>query len=128
MRMVSSDHSTPSSTQLPMHKINSHKFKPKIRIIQIFAPEIINTEVANFRELVQRLTGKATAAETKGMIMKKKRKLPTSRSSFIHHAKPAASLLPTGCGDQVHNIKEDENESSSTGFFDGFTDMDGFIQ
>uniref|UniRef100_A0A803QNZ9 VQ domain-containing protein n=1 Tax=Cannabis sativa TaxID=3483 RepID=A0A803QNZ9_CANSA len=34
--------------------------KPKIRIIHIFAPEIIKTDVANFRELVQRLTGKPT--------------------------------------------------------------------
>ncbi|KAL2923846.1 VQ motif-containing protein 18 [Bienertia sinuspersici] len=34
------------------------KIQPKIRIIHIFAPEIIKTDVANFRELVQRLTGK----------------------------------------------------------------------
>ncbi|CAH9063068.1 unnamed protein product [Cuscuta europaea] len=34
------------------------KPKPKIRIIHIFAPEIIKTDVQNFRELVQRLTGK----------------------------------------------------------------------
>ncbi|CAL1372390.1 unnamed protein product [Linum trigynum] len=33
---------------------------PKIRIIHIFAPEIIKTDVANFRELVHRLTGKPT--------------------------------------------------------------------
>ncbi|KAI4378471.1 hypothetical protein MLD38_015948 [Melastoma candidum] len=32
--------------------------KPKIRIIHIFAPEIIKTDTANFRDLVQRLTGK----------------------------------------------------------------------
>lgn len=34
------------------------KPKPKIRIVHLFAPEIIKTDVANFRELVQRLTGK----------------------------------------------------------------------
>lgn len=34
------------------------KVKPKIRIIHIVAPEIIKTDVGNFRELVQRLTGK----------------------------------------------------------------------
>ncbi|KAJ0037582.1 hypothetical protein Pint_24119 [Pistacia integerrima] len=113
-----------------MHK-TSHKFKPKIRIIHIFAPQIIKTDVANFRELVQRLTGKPTGAERKGIIMKKKtQKLPLSRSNFIHHANkstwPAASLLLTESGDP--NIKEEENESSSTNFFDGFTDIDGFIQ
>ncbi|RVW81477.1 VQ motif-containing protein 25 [Vitis vinifera] len=55
--------STPSP--LPMHN-HSHtisKVKPKIRIIHIFAPEIIKTDVENFRELVQRLTGKPSAAD-----------------------------------------------------------------
>ncbi|KAL6873480.1 hypothetical protein ACP4OV_013562 [Aristida adscensionis] len=36
--------------------------RPKIRIIHIIAPEIIKTDVANFRELVQRLTGKPAGA------------------------------------------------------------------
>lgn len=133
MMILSSDRSIPSSSsQLAMHK-TSHKFKPKIRIIHIFAPEIIKTDVANFRELVQRLTGKAAAgAEREGIIMKeKKEKLPlSSRSNFIHHANksswPAASLLLNESGDP--NIKEEENENSSTNFFDGFTDIDGFIQ
>ncbi|KAI4371264.1 hypothetical protein MLD38_019525 [Melastoma candidum] len=37
------------------------KPRPKIRIIHVFAPEIIKTDVENFRELVQRLTGKPPA-------------------------------------------------------------------
>jgi len=36
--------------------------RPKIRIIHIIAPEIIKTDVANFRDLVQRLTGKPACA------------------------------------------------------------------
>ncbi|CAD5187649.1 unnamed protein product [Musa acuminata subsp. malaccensis] len=35
------------------------KLKRKIRIVHIVTPEIIKTDVDNFRELVQRLTGKA---------------------------------------------------------------------
>ncbi|CAL5039410.1 unnamed protein product [Urochloa decumbens] len=35
--------------------------RPKIKIIHIIAPEIIKTDVANFRDLVQRLTGKPAA-------------------------------------------------------------------
>ncbi|TVU08196.1 hypothetical protein EJB05_41588, partial [Eragrostis curvula] len=35
--------------------------RPKIKIIHIIAPEIIKTDVSNFRDLVQRLTGKPTA-------------------------------------------------------------------
>jgi len=34
--------------------------RPKIKIIHIIAPEIIKTDVAHFRDLVQRLTGKPT--------------------------------------------------------------------
>lgn len=40
------------------------KIKPKIRIIHIFAPEIINTDVKNFRTLVQSLTGKPEITKT----------------------------------------------------------------
>ncbi|PAN23272.1 hypothetical protein PAHAL_4G081100 [Panicum hallii] len=38
--------------------------RPKIRIIHIIAPEIIKTDVANFRDLVQRLTGKPACTST----------------------------------------------------------------
>ncbi|XP_062179158.1 uncharacterized protein LOC133883749 [Phragmites australis] len=41
--------------------------RPKIKIIHIIAPEIIKTDVANFRELVQRLTGKPAGASTADM-------------------------------------------------------------
>ncbi|CAJ1958331.1 unnamed protein product [Sphenostylis stenocarpa] len=34
------------------------KFKSEIRIVHVFAPEIIEIDAANFRELVQKLTGK----------------------------------------------------------------------
>jgi hypothetical protein len=42
------------------HRV-SHTTRPKIKIIHITAPEIIKTDVANFRDLVQRLTGKHVA-------------------------------------------------------------------
>lgn len=38
--------------------------RPKIKIIHIIAPEIIKTDVAHFRDLVQRLTGKPAACST----------------------------------------------------------------
>ncbi|KAL0339569.1 UNVERIFIED_CONTAM: VQ motif-containing protein 25 [Sesamum radiatum] len=73
-----------------MHK-NSHtisKSKPKIRIIHIFAPEIIKTDAANFRELVQRLTGKPTADDhrninccSKTRILRKKEQRVLSSSN-----------------------------------------------
>ncbi|WZZ82309.1 hypothetical protein YC2023_102881 [Brassica napus] len=55
-----------SKTLVPKNK-NSQiitKTKPKIRIIHIFAPEIINTDVKNFRTLVQSLTGKPEITKT----------------------------------------------------------------
>ncbi|XP_030457951.1 VQ motif-containing protein 17 [Syzygium oleosum] len=59
----------PSSTSTPSSALGFHrdsrsiaKVKPKIRIIHIFAPEIIKTDTANFRGLVQRLTGKPSAS------------------------------------------------------------------
>ncbi|XP_052170466.1 VQ motif-containing protein 25-like [Diospyros lotus] len=53
-----------AASKLALHK-NSYavsKLKPKIRIIHIVAPEIIKTDVANFRQLVQRLTGRSSSA------------------------------------------------------------------
>jgi len=37
------------------------QMRPKIKIIHIIAPEIIKTDVAHFRDLVQQLTGKPAA-------------------------------------------------------------------
>ncbi|CAN6194303.1 unnamed protein product [Urochloa humidicola] len=85
--------------------------RPKIKIIHIIAPEIIKTDVANFRDLVQRLTGKpATCAGTAAIdtattspppVLEeekketaKKRPAPatpatTERSDFAAHQEPA---------------------------------------
>nr|CAD1839278.1 unnamed protein product [Ananas comosus var. bracteatus] len=55
---------TTFSVRKDSHTIS--KPKPEIRIVHIFAPEIIKTDVDNFRELVQQLTGKP-----RGRIIKK---------------------------------------------------------
>ena len=58
--MSSSCHArSPTPSTLAMHKV-SHaisKVKPKTRIVHILEPEIIKIDKANFRELVQSLTG-----------------------------------------------------------------------
>ncbi|URE11965.1 VQ motif [Musa troglodytarum] len=62
-------------------KDSSHaitKPKPEIRIIHVFEPEIMKTDAANFRELVQRLTGKPVAA-VGGKKKKKDKKLIDSK-------------------------------------------------
>lgn len=146
------------SSKLGMHK-DSHaisKLKPKIRIIHIFAPEIIKTDVQNFRELVQRLTGKPSAdrrrSSSSSSPSKKKLKklkqqpvIPTKNltsssftfqeySSRVHHD----SMLNFNEVPSLFKVEENDNgswegghdgsSSSSGNFFDGFIDLDGFIQ
>lgn len=63
-------HGLSTSTMLAAVRGSSHTTaaatttRPKIKIIHIIAPEIIKTDVANFRDLVQRLTGKPVASAT----------------------------------------------------------------
>ncbi|PKU76494.1 VQ motif-containing protein 25-like [Dendrobium catenatum] len=45
-------------SKLTLCKKSHTLLKPKIRIVHIFAPEIIKTDPSNFRQLVQLLTGK----------------------------------------------------------------------
>ncbi|KAL0346293.1 UNVERIFIED_CONTAM: VQ motif-containing protein 17 [Sesamum radiatum] len=58
----------------------SSRRKPKIRIIHIFAPEIIKTDAANFREVVQRLTGNTSTDESSSCSTKK---IIRSRSRMV---------------------------------------------
>lgn len=140
-------HSTPSP--LAMHK-NSHpisKTKPKIRIIHIFAPEIIKTDVENFRELVQRLTGKPTEHDHHHhhqKVGKKRPRNPTReeepRSTSVLEKPDLVTknveLRSTFFGFETREkVKEEEEEeqilwngANSGGFLHGFADFDGFIQ
>uniref|UniRef100_A0A7N0UV70 VQ domain-containing protein n=1 Tax=Kalanchoe fedtschenkoi TaxID=63787 RepID=A0A7N0UV70_KALFE len=104
------------------------KNKPHVRIIHIFAPEIIKTDPANFRELVQRLTGKP-ATTRRNMISKRKsagKRSEADRLSSVEIVKSEeaaeiwrSSSSSAGSGD---------NESGG-GFLTGFADMDdGFMQ
>lgn len=71
MDETTSDHQMqqqPSS--IPLHH-TSHsisKLKPKIRVVHLIAPEIIQTDVTNFRGLVQKLTGKPTTNKKRSKI------------------------------------------------------------
>ncbi|KAJ6309770.1 hypothetical protein OIU76_014663 [Salix suchowensis] len=102
-RAHSSDPKPPPPSKLGMHRdshVISKLVKPKVRIIHIFAPEIIKTDAADFRELVQRLTGQP--CERKGLIRKKagssgtadKRKKSTAGSSICESNKKPMHQLP----------------------------------
>ncbi|KAJ4711710.1 putative VQ motif-containing protein [Melia azedarach] len=131
-----------------MHN-NSHlisKFKPKIRIIHVFAPEIIKTDVANFRQMVQKLTGKPeeTNASSKKTTRRSRKSSDLDTTGFINNNEDASNnnnnrmLLP-----DHHEwpqltpekmIKEEEdhetrdNGDSSSSLLAGFSELDGFIQ
>ncbi|XVF07361.1 hypothetical protein REPUB_Repub06bG0131800 [Reevesia pubescens] len=151
-RMSPPPPSTPSAG-LTIHRDSQviSKAKPKIRIIHIFAPEIIKTDVANFRELVQRLTGKPP--QEKGF--KKKPRIgrrdhiqePRVTAGFCDQiqkpvvaAAMAAKKMEMRTGflaglETRERVKEEEGMWNSTsigensgGFLSGFGDLDGFIQ
>ncbi|KAK8594270.1 hypothetical protein V6N13_126079 [Hibiscus sabdariffa] len=109
-----------SSSPLSLHRDSQtiSKSKPKIRIIHVFAPEIIKTDAANFRELVQRLTGKPP--HEKGRLRKPR---------FGKEDGEAKMELRTG----FERVKEEEgiwgiSGENPGGLFSGFGDFDGLIQ
>ncbi|XP_042513030.1 VQ motif-containing protein 17-like [Macadamia integrifolia] len=141
MKPHACDQSNTTSPALGMHK-GSHlisKFQPKIRIVHIFAPEIIKTDVANFRELVQRLTGMPTHDHHKRSNNNKKKKANnTVISSREESSLMISSLMPPktrDLQDGFQRIKEEDEEremwgggENSSGFFSGLGDLEGFIQ
>ncbi|KAL6981599.1 hypothetical protein U1Q18_023226, partial [Sarracenia purpurea var. burkii] len=115
---------------------NSHattsKFKPKIRIIHMFAPEIIKTDVENFRELVQRLTGKPAGDHTK-IHVEKTSGAPT-REVLDQSKNLGSENGVRGFLQSLEIMKKESGETwegdqdSSNGFGVGFGDLDDVIQ
>ncbi|KAE8731169.1 hypothetical protein F3Y22_tig00002840pilonHSYRG00547 [Hibiscus syriacus] len=112
-----------SPSPLSIHKDSQaiSKSKPKIRIIHVFAPEIIKTDAANFRELVQRLTGKPPQEKGRqrkpAMAAEKKMELRTGFLAGFERVKD----------EEEGGIWSISGENSG-GFLSGFGDFDGLIQ
>ncbi|KAJ0246715.1 VQ motif-containing protein 25 [Hirschfeldia incana] len=127
-----------SSSALAMHKqsYSITKSKPKIRIIHIYAPEIIKTDVANFRELVQSLTGKP---ENHG-VSKTKPRRDTRLGRQVQDMNNTEKLREPERYDQGFCLNSEMEEISMTwngnngvgessgGFLNGMGDFEGFIQ
>lgn len=140
-----------------MHR-DSHtisKTKPKIRIIHIFAPEIIKTDAENFRELVQKLTGKpsggggekkcckkkiqkAVTAESKSCgsssstgLSEDSRMMVTTKKTEVRNG--AFWGLDQTKGDrssvkeEIGSVSRSEERSGCGGYLGGFSDLEGFI-
>lgn len=102
------------------------KTKPKVRIIHLFAPEIIKTDVSNFRELVQRLTGKPSA-------QKHDQEVPTKTASRHQHKITRSSnvSLITSEDKPKKVMKEGvglcREETPAGDYLGGFSDLEGFV-
>lgn len=140
--MVKPHPSKPSSasSELSMHKGSQviPKLKRRIRIVHIYAPE---TE--NFRELVQRLTGKPS--EIKGnqgrdqnflLGNKNVTATPPSKNIMSFYREPSMDMEMhsefAGFQNGARSTKGEDEEvwrnENLSGFFDGFSDLDGFIE
>lgn len=81
------------------------KIKPKPIITHIFAPEIIKTDQANFRELVQRLTGKSSDGKTHKVM-----KTSSHRSTQEQRSKNSESEHDVRINPNGERIKEESEE------------------
>ncbi|KAL6540447.1 hypothetical protein OROMI_024330 [Orobanche minor] len=120
-----------------MHK-NSQTIMPRekseIRIIHIFAPQIIKTDAANFRELVQRLTGKPK--ENEGSTKKSKTKFTEQESrntatttdnnnNNIFCANKVNGFHAEGFGEKMNGEEEIWRDANTGGgFLGGFSEFD----
>ncbi|EOA25181.1 hypothetical protein CARUB_v10018493mg [Capsella rubella] len=128
-----------SSSSISMHKqsYSITKSKPKIRIIHIFAPEIIKTDVANFRELVQSLTGKPDD-DQKAFKAKPRRDIHRRLHRQVQEMISTEKLREPEHCDQGFCLNSEEISmtwngnnvagESSGGFLNGLGELEGFIQ
>ncbi|KAI9116570.1 hypothetical protein K1719_012737 [Acacia pycnantha] len=129
--------SSASSSQLGIGTSSNliSKLKPKIRIIHVYAPEVIKTDAANFRELVQRLTGKPEheEEEEKGG-RRRKTKTPPKRLDPMMIMEEQEQELMLDVQNGLRTEKEGENNdngkfSSGGGFLEGFSsEFDCFME
>lgn len=101
-------------SKLSMNKDSRVIFKPKIRIIHVFEPKIIQADVANFREMVQKFTGKPAAHKNK-----------TTVSQIVVDGNNSPSLQNGG---EMKERKELYESKSPNDIFCGFAEIDGFFE
>lgn len=108
---------------LTLHKDSRAVFKtkPKIRIIHVFAPEIIKTDVQNFRDLVQSLTGKTPPSKQKSSSHAIRKLRPVSKASTL--------VLDKNSGMQERVMIRKEEQEEEQGRWRGESDTwGGFLK
>ncbi|QCD95913.1 VQ motif-containing protein 17-like [Vigna unguiculata] len=140
--MTKLETSSPSSLSSKL-RINrdSHaisKLKSEIRIVHVFAPKIIEIDAANFRELVQRLTGKPE----EGSGGSKSKTAPTKdamdsnpKEALMVHDEEEFLSLQNGVGVKDEHEEEEGKDGlwrsklneKFSGFLDGFSEFDSLL-
>ncbi|WOL13963.1 VQ motif-containing protein 17 [Canna indica] len=132
----------PTPTTLRMHDGSRAvaKLKPKVKIVHVFEPEIMKTDAANFRELVQRLTGKpAPAAICSSKKKEKKRNstkvvtlFPNKMINHDEYSSPVCDEVATRSEVVKKETSEEERTmtvaNNSGGFLGEFEEVDFFLQ
>ncbi|MED6130423.1 hypothetical protein PIB30_000926 [Stylosanthes scabra] len=105
---------------LAMHSdsktISKTRKNPKIRIIHMFPPQIIVTEAENFRELVQKITGKPPTTTHHQNCCSDIQKKPTISSSEDYYSRIRSNNINnknSGVNDDDYNKHESMNKNSS---------------
>ncbi|KAI9104269.1 hypothetical protein K1719_023105 [Acacia pycnantha] len=107
------------------------KLKPKIRVIHVDAPKIIQTDAANFRDLVQKLTGKPgdrdqkTPPTSKGLILEK---VDEEEEEDFLGLRNGKKKIKNEDDDEIPKRRSKSNkEMRLSSFFDhhGFSELDG---
>lgn len=100
------------------------KLKSEIRIVHVFAPEIIEIDAANFRELVQRLTGKPEEGSSGS-------KSKTAPTKDVMDSDPKEALIIQ----DEHEEEEGQDglwrsklNQKFSGFLDGFSEFDCLLK
>ncbi|KAJ1396037.1 hypothetical protein SESBI_32866 [Sesbania bispinosa] len=105
-----------------IHKAQTiSKTKRKIRIIHILAPQIIKTDTENFRELVQRITGKPSGEKCC------KQKNPTIAPGNEGGIDQESSSFWGLDQSREKKVKEELGFCSDGSYLGGFSDLEGFI-
>ncbi|XP_027351072.1 VQ motif-containing protein 25 [Abrus precatorius] len=140
--------SHPPSLAMQKSSQTISKTKPKIRIIHIIAPQIIKTDIENFRELVQKITGKPSgqnyckkkptiASGTAGMESIHQESTSGKSNSFsgLSNDKPKSmaenmDLRNEGLDHSWERVKEEielfSDELSCGRYLGGFSELEGF--
>eukprot|EP01018_Ginkgo_biloba_P008152 Gb_40688 [translate_table: standard] len=130
---------TASNCEETSSKWSQQKISSAIRVVHVYAPKVIKSDPANFRSLVQKLTGKSSRKSkasrdfTKRSKEKKKisPKSPDSAISLEINSKNSEDIDNVLCGDELQAMPKmdqdplmDSSDNHNFGLSQGLNDLD----